>query len=187
MRGFTLLELLIVMGITMLLGASAIGYSRSGEETLNLQISVQKVLSDVNQVASYALSSPGRKSNPGERYCGFGIHFALGSETYIVFGDVKPSGVDKKCADSDRKYTDGTDDKLFVSSLKHSVIDNTGGVNDILFIPPDPILYVTSGTGMATTTASVKIDIKGRNGQSSICINPIGQATTMKKGVSVCS
>ena len=91
MKGFTLLELLIVMGITMMLGASAIGYSRSGEEMLNLQMSVQKVLSDVNQVASYALSSPGRKSNPNERYCGFGIHFTPGSETYVVFGDVKPS------------------------------------------------------------------------------------------------
>ena len=183
MRGFTLIELLVVMGITMMLSVSAIGYSRTGEETLNLQISVQKVLTDINQVTSYALSSPGRKSNPNERYCGFGIHFDQGKETYIVFGDVRPSGTDKKCSDSDRKYVEGADDKLFSSALKHSTIDNTGGVNDILFVPPDPTLYITNGSGMATTTTSVEIKIKGRGDTGSICVNPIGQ-TTIKRGVS---
>ncbi|MEK7498933.1 MAG: prepilin-type N-terminal cleavage/methylation domain-containing protein [Patescibacteria group bacterium] len=177
MKGFTLLELLIVMGITMMLGASAIGYSRSGEEMLNLQMSVQKVLSDVNQVASYALSSPGRKSNPNERYCGFGIHFTPGSETYVVFGDVKPSGLDQRCSNSDKKYVLGTDDILYESTLKHSKIDSDP--SDVLFVPPDPIRYVNG----VTSTNSVEIIIRGRGTQptSSVCINPIGQAT-IKRG-----
>ncbi|MBI5421495.1 MAG: prepilin-type N-terminal cleavage/methylation domain-containing protein [Parcubacteria group bacterium] len=175
MRGFTLIELLVVMGITMMLSVSAIGYSRTGEETLNLKMSVQKVLSDINQVTSYALSSPGRKSNPNERYCGFGIHFTQSSDTYVVFGDVKPSGSGQKCSDSDKRYT-GTDDILFGSTLKHSTIE--GGVSDILFVPPDPTMYVTTvGGSTATTTASIEIKIKGRSDQGSVCVNPIGQAT----------
>jgi len=159
MRGFTLLELLIVMGITMLLGASAIGYSRSGEETLNLQISVQKVLSDINQTTSYALSSPERRGHPGERYCGFGIHFDQGNEMYKVFGDVKPTGSGLKCSDSDKRYVQGADDVLYESTLKHSKIDSA--TSDVLFIPPDPIRYVNG----ATSTIPVEIILRGRGTQ----------------------
>ncbi|MBI5153299.1 MAG: prepilin-type N-terminal cleavage/methylation domain-containing protein [Parcubacteria group bacterium] len=176
MKGFTLIELLIVMGITLMLGASALGYSRSGEETLNLQISVQKVLSDMNQITSYALSSPARRGfSPAQYYCGFGIHLTPGSESYEVFGDIRPAS---GCSQSDRRYVPGTDDRLYLSMLKHAVVEDTG-VSDILFIPPDPIMYVTRNGLTATTTTGVEIRIRGRGNQptSSVCVNPIGQAT----------
>ena len=189
MRGFTLMELLVVMGITMMLSASAIGYSRGGEDVLNVQISAQKILSDVNQVVSYSLSSPGRRSDPNKRYCGFGMHLTSGSRTYDIFGDV-PSGSSCKNSNDitkDKRF-DASDEKLYVPAptLKHSVIDSvklipSGTViNDIVFVPPDPTLYVNG----ATTTDKIEIVVRSeRNETRSVCVNPIGQ-TFSKTGLS---
>ncbi len=155
----------------------AIGYSRVGEDTLNVQISAQKVLTDLNQVAAYALSSPERRGRPGERYCGFGLHFVPGSDTYSVFGDVSPGS----CKNSDRRFnvSGPADDVLYTSSLKHSAVTVSNAL-DILFVPPDPILYING----ATTTNITEVSVRSERGEvKGVCVNPVG-LISLKTGTS---
>ncbi|MDE1970104.1 MAG: prepilin-type N-terminal cleavage/methylation domain-containing protein [Patescibacteria group bacterium] len=171
--GFTLVELLLVMTITLTLTTMAIGYSRVGNDSLYLQQSVQKVLTDLNQAASYALSSPARSD--GGRYCGFGLHFS--GDHYLFYGAVPPSA---GCAGT-RSYdtTPGSRDHVFYTTmLNHSSIQRViaGGTaaHDIFFLPPDPAVYVDG----ATTTTPVEIVVQSERGvTTSVCVNQIGRAT----------
>lgn len=94
-KGFTLLELLIVMALMVMLIAVVVGQDRSDVSRFLYEDVTYRVALSVRQVQSYGISAREYVAVGGgsNSFCGaYGLHFKLSSSTeYLVFND--PGGV----------------------------------------------------------------------------------------------
>lgn len=169
-KGFTLIELVVVMGILSLLSASLITYSRSGEKQI-IFFKEQSVLTAlIFQAKNLAISTYGRDN---ANSCGYGIHFVLSSDPQkpqevVIFSD-KSSLVDG-CAGADGKYGSGEDfegGKIILDS-KVKIANSPA---DFIFIPPEPTVYPQA-------KVDIRLELVDDPGKSAtISISSAGQIT----------
>jgi prepilin-type N-terminal cleavage/methylation domain-containing protein len=91
-HGFTLIELVVAMGVFLSLFLIVIVNFRSGESINELKLETQKIASDVRKVQTLALTGSNFKSiaiGAG----GYGIRFLENDNDYILFSDVNADGV----------------------------------------------------------------------------------------------
>lgn len=160
MRGFTLVEVLVVVSITALLSSVLILYSRTGERQILLFREQAKVLNLISKSKSLALQT----YIDGASACGYGIHFTLPG-TLILFKDQAPD-----CAASDNIYS-GPDEDFSHLILGDGIVISSADISDILFIPPDPSVKLTPDqvSGIITlqtidggTSARIKLNNSGQ-------------------------
>jgi prepilin-type N-terminal cleavage/methylation domain-containing protein len=85
--GFTLLEMLVVIGITTLLAAVAITYSKVGQNETALTVETSKIAELILQAKELAINTYGATAVSGYKACGFGVHFDFSGSTptYSLF------------------------------------------------------------------------------------------------------
>jgi len=135
-KGFTLAELLVSISIIALFATLTVMNFRLGQNSAELNLSAQKLASDIRRVQGYALSSEDFNGARAEN--GWGIHFIpAGADRYIIFCD----------EDGDKvRRTNGAEDveEIFLSEgieINKLLIDGgnaTGGKLSVVFMPPDP-------------------------------------------------
>src|SRR3989344_625961 len=140
--GFTIIEILIVIGVIVSLVSILLLYGRNGENQLILFKEQSKLVSTVYRAKSMSIETFSDPSPP----CGYGIHFDLPS-SYFIYRDMPPL---TGCKDSDKKYADtGVIDEVVERyTLSPQVSLGPLPITDVLFIPPDPktiFQYVLSG------------------------------------------
>lgn len=87
MRGFTLVEIAIVISITAILSAILLGYNRSSERQIFLYTDQAKVASFLNRAKAFALE---RRLTGPEEVCAFGVHFTAPRQM-TLFKDLCPA------------------------------------------------------------------------------------------------
>ena len=167
MKGFTLIEMIVVIGISMILTAVLVVYSRSGERQIVLYTDQSRVVGILNRVKSLTLQTYKTEKNT----CAFGVHFEA-PHKFIIFQDISASG-DCDGSDNNLEYDDGPDEKIEEFSLDNRLrfIGLTDGVHDIIFVPPylEVIMPVI-----------ITIEIDDDSGlQAQIEIGPGGQVTAL--------
>jgi prepilin-type N-terminal cleavage/methylation domain-containing protein len=153
-RGFTMIEMVVSLGIiAVLIGSFVVNY-RGGSRNSELALTSQKTVSDLRFVQNSTLGST--RYNGLVPRGGWGIHFSklAGSNTYYtIFADI----------DGDRNYDSPAEDNpvhggrrielppdttiselLFSATPKNSI--------DVIFLPPDPETIIWDG--MTTTTVA---------------------------------
>ncbi|MBI5401300.1 prepilin-type N-terminal cleavage/methylation domain-containing protein [Candidatus Wolfebacteria bacterium] len=168
--GFTLLELLVVMSLTIILTGGLLIYSRGSERQLILLRDEAKIIGALQQAKSMALSVAGG-------VCGYGVHFEQ-SGKIIVFKDLSSS---PDCTDADNKYIVQPEKKcglpesecISQTSLDKTIQFSDLNFNDIVFIPPD--LTVIIDNNVSKTKAWVKIRVSGGVLEREIIVNNSGQ------------
>lgn len=97
-RGFTLVEMLVVIGITTLFAAMAIGYSHVGENENALTVETAKIAEMILQARELALATYGGSVASGgtDNACGFGVHIDYSNQTYSLFA-YEPSAPGVRC------------------------------------------------------------------------------------------
>lgn len=140
-KGFTIIELLVVITIIGIL--SSILFSARGieEKKLALQRSIFQLSQDLREVQGMAMGF-WQESCPGGAATGFGIYFHRVSlpGSYLLFADC-----------NDNQHKDGSDKILREVKLEKGVQIHSLSPSplDIVFVPPEPATFiggVESGT-----------------------------------------
>jgi len=171
--GFTLVELLVVAGITAFLAGMLLVYGSSGREQTTLYVEQAKIVQIIARAKSLAVSTLNRTSAP----CGYGVAFHYGSSTYELFrydidGDCKdildPTGfgITSQGGDPTIRY-----ERLEGFVLPAEVVFESGNNSLVyaFFMPPDPStgVFTSAGTPPVPTASVV---LKGRKGVDSLVV-----------------
>lgn len=144
MKGFTLIEVLVVAAITVIItGFLIANFSRSRVD-LN-QVALTTV-DAIREAQSQALSGSLLR---GTYRCGYGIHFE--SSSYLLYAGPDSATVD--CKTTDRNYNPGVDVVVRQAFLPSNVLEFVLPVPDIFFEPPNPTTYIgdSSAAGLSAT------------------------------------
>lgn len=139
-RGFTLIEMMIVITISAVLMAMVLFYGRGGEKQIILLTEQAKLVNTILRSKSLAVQT----FNQPRRPCGYGVHFVPNG--YVLFKDLA-----EDCAMSDKKYS-GPDEEVENITLNKVVKFLPPPLLDILFIPPDPTVILIPPQSEAVLT-----------------------------------
>lgn len=161
--GFTLIEILVAISISVLLSAGLILYNRTGEQQIILFKDQAKIINLILRAKSLALQAYNVEGVSG---CGYGVHFDPAG-IIILFKDQATD-----CAGSDNIYSGPSEEigrMTFTSKEKFSQLDFT----DILYIPPDPKVVLTP----ALDDGLIIIGVFNGDSQVKIKVNSSGQVS----------
>lgn len=145
-KGFTLIELMVVVSIMTLLSVSVLANYREGQKKYALAQAAQKLTSDLRKAQNMAISGTGIYG----QYCGYGITIDASSApySYNLYADFSAD-----CSLSDNRYSAG-DTIVSTMTLPQGIkIDSTTpSPVDIFFKPPEPTTFINgSSLGMSGT------------------------------------
>src|SRR3989344_9414857 len=176
-KGFTLIELIIVIGIVGVLTGGLAFYSRSAERQIILFRDQAKIVEALLRAKSLSISTYSDADAP----CGYGVSFdqLLLNKTFIIFKDL---AVNLDCFDADNVYSGNYScDKISdLECIEKFTLDKTIefsnlGLRDIVYIPPNPNVMIDNG---AQQKASIEIQTIDTIAKKIITIFDNGQITT---------
>jgi len=185
-KGFTLLELTVVIAIIILLSGIVLTNYRVGEREYALLRSAHKLAQDLRTVEKMATASetlpsaifPSDKDNGGFPKGGYGIYFQNNSNSYILFADCDDdkkydeTGAALSCAEatSDTPYPEGIKELFLEEKIKISNLYPSSPFS-ITFFPPDPVIEIKSGE-LLYNSATITITYDGET--KTVKINTVG-------------
>jgi len=171
MKGFTLIEMMIVISIVSLLTLFSLANYREGGRNLDQARSLQTIAQALRIAQNRSMAS-----DCPEAPCHFGAHFDTSLNTIYIFDDgaLDPGG-DGKRDDMNNQYDAGEEIALetvalekdvFITAISPAYICNSANCADILFVPPDPLAVTTAGilfpiTITITGGRSVAVNARG--------------------------
>ena len=181
--GFTLIEMVVVLGIISLVTTIALTSQSSFNKTLILANTAYDIALTFRSAESFGLSSRALGSAAN---AGYGLHFQLGApDSFILFADIWPP-VDLSCTRPDCKPGDNIyslEDKLvqtyelgngitiadFCALSDQWQCQSTGALSalDVVFSRPNPDANITANSStFVTSYAKAFLVIKAQNGAS---------------------
>lgn len=170
-RGFSLVEMLVVVSITVLLSSLALSYNRSSEGQLRLYRDQATIVSILNRAKSLSLQRF-NGSAEGSTVCGVGLKFPDSSDnkTFILFQDTE-----ENCENSDNEYDEGETIEEFTIGDRISFVNPNG--SEILFIPPHLDVVTTE----SDFPVNITLQLEGGNSQQAqVSVSAAGQITTQE-------
>lgn len=181
-KGFTLIELVIVIGIVGVLTGGLAFYGRSAERQIILFRDQAKIVAALLKAKSLTIST---YSSEADAPCGYGVSFDQPSKTIIIFKD---RAVNPNCSDADNVYTGNSpcivadlnvDCELEKLTLDAKTIEFSNlTLKDIVYIPPNPDVIITDIDGVEQTSAQIEIQTFDGAVKRTITIINNGQITT---------
>ncbi len=200
--GFTLIELIVVMAISVIFTVITAGLFRSSQVNLDLIREQLKVASIIQKAKTLAVSIvipfgslPSDNCQPGltcQLICGYGVYFNWTNKEYILYADkvatpIDPStGARENCVTSSAPgkyhYVTGEDfiyktekiDSVFVNFVKPTDPSPNSTVGDIFFRPPKPHVHFDASQTEASPSAGRDIILKTDTKSAKIHINGLG-------------
>lgn len=173
-KGFTIVEMLVIIGILLLLSGVLIVYSRSGETASTIIRQAAKMVADINRAKSLSITATVFETEGGDEInpCGYGVYFDNISQPnqYIIFADLSSD-----CQASQHlRPVDGSAD-IAVEPVTTGLSITSKNIDQVFFLAPDPTVFFQ---GLEEDT-NAKITIGASSGASvSVKINKTGQVST---------
>ena len=156
-QGFTLIELMVGIAIIAIMtGIFLINYQSSNRRS-SLTFATQKAANGIRTVEGYAMGL--KLGVGGANPPGWGIYFPANTSSYYIFTD----------NNANNYYDSG---ELYQKDIfTKGVLTGMGASTTIVFIPPDPLVYINNST---TSTSTVKLFDYIVGSQKELEINPFG-------------
>ena len=179
-RGFTLIEMMVVIAIVGVLTLSFFANFRGGGEEFALKRSIHQVALDIRRAQEMSTASQEFKGAfQGE----YGIYFTENGGSYILFVDCdnngRFSGISLACSDCTGgscitgQYSETVETISLETGVYFSdVTPNTSGSLSILFTPPDPTVSFYPEGDLAVITIERKIG--GQLNSRTVQVNRVG-------------
>jgi len=164
-KGFTMIELLIVIAITSILTVAVLASYRGASRDYALDQGIQQLISDLRKAQNMGMN--GVDVNDTTDYCGYGLVISPESTSYIFYADKK-----NDCDNSNNKYTPGEEIETIVLSNRIIIASTTPDL-DILFKYPEPTAYINQDPTPGTTGTIILENETGTEIKS-ISINAAG-------------
>ena len=201
--GFSLIEALVVVSITVILTSVLVVHSRSSEKQIVFFRDQTLVISSILRAKAFSIETfqpelqPGLQPSPSSnRVCGWGVHFEKGSapttpSSLIVFTDYAPGGGASDCTSASRSYSPtGLDEKFETITLDNALSISCITVNalpgqpcvaslsdmDVTFVPPDPSVVFHPVAG-AEAVIVLQLNDPNQPRTSTIRISQAGQVS----------
>ncbi len=177
LKGFTIIELLTVMSVIAILSMVVwINYNSLNKEFV-LERSARMMAQDAREALEMALSSRDLDGAPDDFRGGYGIHFPLNENYYLVFADKEDNkfynpGVIEI---SKRYFEDKERIKItnIVFNSDCSVPLNNYNLKSAVFLPPDPEVFIGGSHKCDFLEVTIKHDdLPGQ--KKEVKINKIG-------------
>lgn len=167
-KGFTLVEIIIVIGVITLLSTMAILYSHTGEQQITLFQEQVKILNVLSRAKSLSINTFARPDIP----CGFGVHFDETDNSFRIF---RETAAEIDCSDADFQRADNGSEDLEAFNLNPAISFDNLTVDDVIFFPPEPAVAILPGF---LEEATITLKIVGTGQTAAIKINNRGMITT---------
>ena len=185
-KGFTLLELLVVIGIVALLSSVVLGGYRTGEDRFSLQRSAHKLSQDLRMAETMAMAGSASPTSFGGIFPsgGYGFYFKVAtsadsSGSYTFFCDCNNNaeyefeGSAVSCASSTTSIPFPED--IEALSLESGVVISAlspATAFSITFYPPDPVIKIIGADSQSYDEAVITLELFGDT--KTITINTVG-------------
>ncbi|MDP4008949.1 MAG: prepilin-type N-terminal cleavage/methylation domain-containing protein [bacterium] len=161
-RGFTIVELLVVMSIIALLSVVVFAGWRQGEHTLSLERTAHQFAQDISKARELATRAEYNDCENGGSIQGYGVHVFGGNnpideKDYILF--VKCSSGSSYSSSQDLSVPDGE------KYLPYPMYVSGNQSVTITFFPPDPsVEFHPSGGGLGEDSRTIVLGMQGQDG-----------------------
>jgi prepilin-type N-terminal cleavage/methylation domain-containing protein len=159
-RGFSLVELIVVVGVTALLAGVLVSYNSQGRSQVALSVERAKIAQVIGRARSLAIST--YLQNPTD--CGFGVQFNIGparNYSLVQFNNAT-------CSD----LSGGTVTVRETFRLDPALDFGSGAsqIGLLVFVPPDPTLLMEDASGSPIAGIG-KIYLAERGGGNPIALD----------------
>jgi prepilin-type N-terminal cleavage/methylation domain-containing protein len=157
-KAFTLIEMLVTLGIITALSSMILVYSRKSESVSNLIREGDHMAFELRRAQNQAMLMLQQNSDGDEKICGWGIYIEtnLPQEQFLLFKDLCLPDESR----GNEKYNDG--EKVESISLLKGVEISGSNVSSITFIPPEPRVKFEPDLG--NDNAYIEIQLKNQPG-----------------------
>ncbi|HVM76659.1 MAG TPA: type II secretion system protein [Candidatus Paceibacterota bacterium] len=188
-RGFTIVELLVTIGVIVFIATVTLVYNRAGEKQVALSVESAKVAGLILQAKQLAIAA---YSLDAGLTCGYGVYFDQVKQQYSLFAySPKGSATCPSLAtiETSSTWQWSTNDMLEYSGLSWQIPVTTGlvlatgtismpALDTVLFYPPNPTTVMVQDGSVhfeTTSTLYVHLTTDDKAASSTISVNPAGQ------------
>jgi prepilin-type N-terminal cleavage/methylation domain-containing protein len=172
-KGFTLVELLVVIVVVTILSAVMISYNSASRAQLAVMVEEARIAQLLLRAKSLAVATYNQPSVP----CGFGLHIDYAARRYsLATYDIPtcanlPSAALASIASDVEVFTLNTD-LLFDRETDPTT------AHDIVFVPPQPSVLLSNPSGLILSGTGF-VHLRGRVGSATgdVSVNSAGQVT----------
>ncbi len=170
--GFTLVEILVVIGVTALLSSLIVTYTSTSRDQVALSIEQAKLAQMVSRAKSLSLATYGREEVP----CGYGVYIDYSLQEYTLFAYPPGACADIPRVDPDTVMNNAVDKVALPKNVRLRASEDALGA--VLFIPPDPrTLIWQSGDNATSTFGKIILNPPSGSPQKSVEVGVGGQIT----------
>jgi len=157
-KGFTLIEVMIVVSITVLLSGLVFASYKDSQKRYSLAQAVQKLASDIRRVQNMTISGKeivGVCESGASNCYGYGIYMEEEEDdSYKIYADW-----------NNDHFFKGSDDAVVETIYLPGVIRiqsaSPGNELSIFFEPPDPTTYIDGSSGASVEPAEIVLEVVG--------------------------
>lgn len=176
-RGFTLIELVVVLTVITVISGYLLLYNHTSRQQVNLYVEQAKLTQVVSRAKSLSLSLYREASSTS--FCGYGVHIDYQAMGYSLFRYPKEGVSPCGSLTAINKTLEQT---VTDFSLNRELIfvplppGNKNRIDDVLFVPPDPTTLINSGGSLvANGSASVLLRTQDGSAEAGVAVNSTGQ------------
>lgn len=199
MKGFTIIELLIVLGISAMLAGIAVVYTGVARNETALSVEAAKTAGFIFRAKDLAVATYNAHPAPGSpKVCGYGVSFNIAAGTYSLFAyqpdPVKyptssQGGVLVSCPDSgsitaiepsaeEGSVSSDTWNVPLASGVKMLAPAPSDELRLVLFYPPNPATLMSNdGTDLVTSTSRLYLATADGAASTTVSVTGSGQVT----------
>lgn len=171
-QAFSLIEMLIVIGITAIIAGMVFANMHSGKAIIELNSNAEKLGAVIKQAQMNTLS--GKWTSGSRPDGGYGVYIT--GSTYKLFADTNSI--------SNHQYNDGLDADIQTFTLSNNVELSAYNHYFIIFYPPKAAIYIgTTGAGTllsGSSTSLITLRHTGENRYAYVDVNAQGQIDVRK-------